>query len=133
MKKKFVVRANSNSSRRQYVVSSEAFKEGVTPPWLTKWYYQGHPLDAENAGFGIGTLNEQRRARVYRDEGLEYKGTIIAKPEFIDLLDDAYLGMLDVIVHPETGELVAVTIARDGVSEIEMKDIHRALTGEVID
>lgn len=127
MKRKFVVKASADAKKRAIYGGSGA---KLMPPWTEIYYDEGGIDVALDRGFGIDVTDENRTRNMYADEGIDYISTIYAKPDYIELLDAAGLGKLDVVVSPETGELITMTVLRQGVVEITEDDVQDALVGK---
>lgn len=124
--RKFKVHASVEARKRRILASSE-YGDGCTPPSLAKWYYEGTRQSASAWGFDVDFIGSPSIRNEYADEGYEWVGFILAKPEYFDVLEDCGIGFLDVVVDPQNGELIAVQYQGGRVFEVDDNEVIRTL------
>lgn len=122
--KRIIVNANSTSKKRTIKASRNS---ECTPPSLYPWYHEGTLEEAARLGYDTDYIGTPSTTDMYEVEGYEWVGFIIANAEYEPLLGDSGIGLLDVVVDPQTGELIAATISAGRVMEVDDAEVKRML------
>lgn len=122
--KRIIVHANS-AARKRAIQASRSSE--CTPPSLYPWYHEGTLEEAARLGYDVNYIGTPDTTDMYEAEGFDWKGFIIANAEYEPLLGDSGIGLLDVVVDPQTGELIAVTISAGRIMEVDADEVQRML------